>query len=410
MRVLGIVSEYNPFHNGHLYHLKKSMEKTKADYSVCIMSGNFLQRGEPALFDKWVRAEAAVKNGIDLVLELPAVFACSSAEFFAQTAIAIFNGLGCVDYISFGSENGDIHTLYQVAEILAHEPDSYKELLKRNISKGITFPLARKIAINEMSALGEVLDTPNNILGIEYIKALIRTQSNITPLTMQRMGANYHDQEIQSNICSATAIRNKLQEQNNNIQFIRDVIPAPTFDILERNIEAGITPLYLADLYTFISYKILISDSSELGDVFSAVEGIENRISNIIRNARSIEDLIRLIKSKRYTQTSIQRLLIHILLGIKKYSMQKLILDKSCLYGRVLGFSSKGAQLIRYIKEKEINTIPLITNINKEVPPNSPISQLLHYDILASDIYHLASNRYNLYSDSDYVKKPFIFK
>lgn len=407
MRVLAIVSEYNPFHNGHLYHLKESIKMTNADYTICIMSGNFLQRGEPALFDKWIRTEAAIYGGIDAVFELPTVFACSSAEHFAKCAVQILNGLGCVTHISFGSEHGNLQDLLKIADTLAHPSETFKSAFKKHMDEGLSYAQSTQLSLGEMGHLLQVIDKPNNILGLEYLKALLLSKSSISPVTVKRKGAQYHDASIGDNICSATAIRNQLK-QNQTFDQLSEVIPSSVFNHLQTSISGGAHPLFLSNFFQLIRYRILTAGLEDLKGIYSAKEGIEHRILTYIRKSENIEALIKNIKSKRYAQTSIQRLLIHILLNISKQDISSI--TDSCLYGRVLGFSPKGSELIRYIKDSQCHTIPIISNINKEVPKNSNIHHLLKYDIAASDLYHLVLNPSTIYSNSDYVKRPIIKK
>lgn len=410
MSILGIIAEYNPFHNGHLYHLQKAQALSGADYTVCIMSGNFLQRGEPALYNKWIRSEAAVKNGVDVVLELPAAFACSSAEFFSKAAVSILNSLGCVTHLAFGSESDNIDLLYQTASLLANESHHYTQALKSNLSKGLSFPHAREISLKAIGCQnqGNILNQPNNILAIEYLKALIRISSRIKPIAVKRIGAGYHQASIDEKISSATAIRKQLQKSNNNIESLSHVLPFYTYQIMQHCLSNYIKPIYLSDLFELLQYQLFISTPDDLKRIFSVVEGLENKILNKIRFANNMNTFINHIKSKRYTQTAVQRLLVHILLSLSKKHMNYFNTHSDCFYGRILGLSSKGSHLIRTVKKKETHAIPIITNINKEVFPDSSVAKLLRYDIIASDIYHLISGDYDLYKDSDYVKMPYI--
>ena len=412
MKVLGIIAEYNPFHNGHLYHLNKSVEISKADFTVCVMSGNFLQRGEPALFDKWIRAETAVKNGIDLVIELPFIFSSSSAEYFSKGAINILDRLGCITHISFGNEKGEIDDLYSIAEILSYEPDSFKYHLKNNLKKGYSFPYSREISLNEVTEgldIQNVLSTPNNILATEYLKWLIRIGSGIEPIAIKRYSADYHDLSIKNSICSATAIRELLIKNKKEYDILQNVVPSPTYETITNYAKKGISPLFKTDLWHLIQYKLMTTPSEELGEVFSASEGIENRLLNQIYNHKTLDDLISHVKTKRYPLTNVQRLLIHTLIGLSKKDMRSFE-ENDNLYARILGFSCKGTQLLRNIKESDSTTLPVITNINKEVSPDSPFYSLLEYDVISSDVYHLASGKYNMYNESDHVRKPYIHK
>jgi predicted nucleotidyltransferase len=217
MLVNGIIAEYNPFHNGHQYHMNVAKEHTGADYTIVVMSGNFVQRGAPALLDKFKRAEMALRGGADLVLELPAYYAASSAEYFATGAVAILDKLGVVNHLCFGSECGDTETLKQIAAILSQEPDEYVELLRDYMREGMSYPAARTTALLQyapsFSKYRDVFSSPNNILGIEYIKALLRRNSAITPVTTLRVGSDYHDIRLGIHQSSARAIREALKDE-----------------------------------------------------------------------------------------------------------------------------------------------------------------------------------------------------
>ena len=225
-KVLGIIGEYNPFHNGHLYHLEQSKRMTGANYTVAIMSGNFTERGSTALINKWSRTEIALNNGIDLVIELPVLYATSSAEGFAEGAIKILNSLKVVDYISFGAETSNIDILQEIANILYAEPKNYKALLAQELNKGLSFPKSRENALmlylnNEKYS--NIISSPNNILGIEYIKALKKLKSNIKPISIARFEAGYNDTSYTGNIASATAIRNIVK--NGGFDILKRLLP-----------------------------------------------------------------------------------------------------------------------------------------------------------------------------------------
>ena len=236
--VLGIIAEYNPFHNGHLHHLIESKKITNSDYTIAIMSGNFTQRGEVSIVDKWEKTRMAINNGIDLVIELPTLYAISSAENFASGAIKILNSLGIVDFLSFGSESNDISLLDDIANVLAFEPAQYKTLLSHELARGESFPKARENAVmmylNDVRRFANVLSSPNNILGIEYLKSLKRQKSKIQPITIKREGAKYNDTKVPHNsrYASATAIRN-LCKSTDDITPLQKFIPETSFDILE---------------------------------------------------------------------------------------------------------------------------------------------------------------------------------
>lgn len=404
MKVLGIIAEYNPFHNGHLYHLQESKIITDADFTVCVMSGNFTQRGIPAMADKWIRAQSAVKNGVDLVLELPFPFACNNAEYFAKGAVEILNRLGCVNYLSFGSEAGSLTCLQGAASHLAIESAEFKSCIKEFVDKGISFPKARYEAMRKYAgdACAEVLKDPNNILAVEYLKQLQLLKSDIKPITVKRYGTSYHEENFVENIGSATAIRKKMEE-GKRLDDLSYYIPKESYDAL-KEFNNGVYVSF-DEFFKLALYKMLLSSPEELGNIFSATEGLENRLINAISKANNMSSLTKMVKSKRYTVTRIQRLISHILLELDKDSFNQII-QQNIYYGRVLGFNKNGAKLIRYIKNSELNTMPIITNIKKEVPIESSIWELLNYDINASNIYNLGSYG-EIYTHSDFVKKPF---
>ena len=240
-KVLGIIAEYNPFHNGHLYHLQESKKQTGSTYTVAIMSGNFTQRGSTSIIDKWSKAEIALYCGVDLVIELPVLYSISSAENFADGAIKILDSLKVVDYLSFGAETADIPTLQQIAEVLYTEPRKYKTFLSHELRKGLSFPKARENALmmylNDIRRFTNVISSPNNILGIEYLKALMKYKSNIQPVAIHRSSVGYNDLEYTDNMASSTAIRNIIK--NNGFDVLRNVIPEPSYSILIKNIKQG---------------------------------------------------------------------------------------------------------------------------------------------------------------------------
>lgn len=400
MKVLGIIAEYNPFHNGHLYHLRESKELIGADFVVAVMSGNFVQRGEPALLDKWNRARIAVENGIDLVIELPFAFACNNSEMFARGAIDILNGLGCVTHLSFGSEEGELTGISQIAEYITQENEEFKEALKDSLNSGYSFASSRERAINTVLGLdlSTVLRGSNNILGIEYLKQLKYTKSTIIPITIKRKGPEYNEDKAYGEIASATHIRNLCRVRED----VAGYLPVQTFNAMNNYDKLA----DVEDFYKLLRLNLLKMSREELGRVYAVNEGLENKILKNIVHSNNYGELIAKTVSKRYTETRIKRILIQSLLGLNKEIFNNIINEK-INYCRILGFNPKGAELLKQVKDRECNTLPLLTNINKEVKDGDPINQLLHFDILASNIYHLAADR-DLYLNSDYVKKPFI--
>lgn len=421
MKILGLIVEYNPFHNGHLYHLKKSLEITNSTHSIAVMSGNFLQRGEPALFDKYKRAEMAVSNGVDLVVELPTLYACQSAEIFAHGAITLLNSLNCIDSLCFGSEHGDIDLLVEISKILINEPDKFKTLLKRNLDEGILFALARSKALSEYmlnhtnlnideNKLNDVLSTPNNILGIEYIKSLLKHKSTIRPYSITRIQADYNSETIESNICSATAIRKALKEYN-TLNSISNVVPIKTFELISKCIDNNFNPMF--DEYYFDTIReLVIRDLNILNSYFDVNEGIENKIYKSVFSCKNIFELQQSIKSKRYTLTKVKRILNNILLGITKDDMNTVKNIMKLPYVRILAFNDKGREIIKQIKlNSEIKIINKFSNVNFE--DDKVFETLIKYDIKATNMYNIPYYKNNmnlLKGPMDYYLSPVYIK
>ena len=404
-KVIGIIAEYNPFHNGHLYHLQKSLQMTHSSYSVAVVSGNFTQRGSTSLVDKWAKAEIAIKNGIDLVLELPLLYSISSAENFAEGAIKILDSLKVVDYLSFGSESGDISTLNMIADILYKEPKAYKNILSHELSKGLSFPKARENALlmylNDIRRFSNVLSSPNNILGIEYLKALKKLKTPITPITIERYNAGYHDTSYNGNVASATAIRNIVK--NNGWDILRKVVPENTFSTLLENIKVGHVVPDLSVFEKQIIYNLRKMSIQEIAELPDVSEGLENAIKNAANSCNSVVEFLNIIKSKRYTNTRIQRILLYALLGITKKDMA--LSKKAIPYVRVLGFNNKGKYLISEIA-KANPKLEIITSVKKymDTSNNKNSKHLLEKDIWATNVYTLGYE-YDSWNNLDYTHK-----
>ena len=417
MNLLGLIVEYNPFHNGHKYHLEKSKEITNATHTVAIMSGSFLQRGEPALFDKYTRAEMAVKNGVDLVIELPTLYACQSAEIFSHGAVATLNSLNCVNSLCFGSEEGNIDILQTISEILVKEPSDFKTTLKNFLDEGIVFPVARSKALYEYiknnhllelseDELQQVLNSSNNILGIEYIKSLIKLNSSIKPYTITRIASKYNSTDIESNICSATAIRNSLKD-NTDLKLIENVVPLHTFNEINHKINTNFNPVFDYMFYDLLSSTI-IRDVDNLTKYFEVNEGIENKIYSNVFTSKNLEELINSTKSKRYTMTKIKRTLNNILLGINRDDVIKVKGLDRVPYIRILAFNNKGREIIKKIKTS--SDIEIITKFSKISHVDDPIfDTLIKYDLKSSNMYNLIyykNNRNLLKGPMDYYLSP----
>lgn len=404
-KVLGIVCEYNPFHNGHLYHLEQSKKMTGANYTIAIMSGNFTQRGSTSLIDKWSKAESAINCGVDLVLELPVLYATSSAENFAEGAIKILDSLKVVDYISFGAETSDTDILTKFADILYKEPKKYKTLLSHELGKGLSYPQARENALlmylNDIRKYVNIISSPNNILGIEYIKALKKYKSNIMPISIARFESGYHDTGYTSNIASATAIRNIVK--NGGFDILRQLLPAPSYSILMNNIKQG---HIIPDLSVFekqIIYNLRKMDVTEIAELPDVSEGLEFAIKKAANSCNSIVEFLNIIKSKRYTSTRIQRILLYSLLGITKKDMA--LSRKQYPYIRVLGLNNRGKFLISEIA-KANPKLEIITSVKRFVDNNSNknFKIMLEKDIWATDVYTIGYE-YDSWNHLDFTKK-----
>ena len=386
--ILAIISEYNPFHNGHLKHLNYSKQLTKADFSIAVISGNFVQRGDTSIIDKWSKAEIALKSGFDIVIELPTLYAISSAENFAEGAVKILNSLGIVDYLSFGSELGEISPLNDIANLLYREPKELSVLINQFSRTGLSYPKARELAL--MQFLGghtkhkQALNSPNNILGIEYLKALKKYRSNIKPITIKREYSEHNSKTIKQGIASSTAIRTLLEKKKN----VHTLVPFETYEIIEKLSQEGkiITNLSIFEkeiLYTL--RRMTIQEIAALPDVS---EGLENRIKMAANNCNNLNDLINNIKSKRFTQTRIQRILLYALLNISQKDMN--MSRRTTPYIRVLGFNKHGKKIVSAIAKANPKT-HVIISVKKfmENSNDNRLRNMLSKDILATNIYTL---------------------
>ncbi len=357
MKVLGIITEYNPFHNGHLLHINKAKELTGAELVIAVMSGNYVMRGEPAIVGKKARALMAIENGVDLVLELPVYYATRSAEFFAYGAVSMLEACGIVTHMCFGSELGRLEPLAEVAEILANEPPEFKEELKIQLKKGLSYPAAREAALSAFTAAEpDVLKNPNNILGIEYLKALIRLNSSIMPCTLKRTLSQYNSLEINGSNASALAIRKAVFE--NKLSEVKAVMPFSAFEIFKKELEGRGGPCCLDRLSQILHYVIATKSKEQLSCILDVNEGLENRIVKMAEANFLISEIIQNVKTKRFTYTAIQRAILHITLGLNKEDFANSVLPP---YLRVLGFSPRGRLLLSEIAKNASS--PLLTNL-----------------------------------------------
>ena len=403
MKICAIVAEYNPFHNGHKYQIEEIKRKTDADIIIAIMSGNFIERGLPASFDKWARAKMAIENGIDIVIELPTLYATASAEYFAHGAVSTLDKLNCVDYIAFGVKNEFEELFNKISNVLTYEPDEYKEELTKELNTGLSFPAARSKALqkyfkNEYNPdlVEEIMQDSNNILAIEYLKALNRNHSTISPIFIKRTGTDYNSLEINNGICSSTAIRNILK--NDDLKTLDEVMPENALKILKEEIDYGKIPMQLENFEKEIMFSLRKISSEDLAKIADVGEGLENVIKKSILSSYDIETLIENIKSKRYTRTRVQRILLHVLLNINEDLLKEYRDDPQ--YARILGVSKNGKNLLSQVTNA--SSIPIITSVTKFInDANDKQKKLLQLDIEATNIYTLGyqvsnNKKYNL--------------
>ena len=418
MSVVGLVVEYNPFHNGHLYHLLESKRATNSKYSIAVMSGNFLQRGEPALMDKWSRAKMAIDSGVDLVLELPFIFASGSAETFSNGAITLLDSLNVVNSVCFGSELGDVSLLEDISDVLLDEPSEFQIYLKEFLDTGVSYPKARSMAVSSFFSdkkhkdfieIESVLASPNNILAIEYIKALKKIDSTIKPFTIKRTSSNYHDTNISGSIASATSIRDSFFK-NKDLLEIKNVVPKHTYrymsDFLDKNNNFN-------NLEWFTEILLYLFRTMPYDNIFNIVdvgEGLENRILRSFNNYNDLNTILKDIKTKRYTLTRIKRILIYALIGLNKDNFKKLS-SVGPKYIRVLGANKNGLYLLGEIKSK--SNLPIISKFsNYERLNDKDLNKMILFDKKATDIYFtgLSAFNSNVNMNLDYLISPYFLK
>ncbi|WP_456398438.1 nucleotidyltransferase [Mesoaciditoga sp.] len=389
MKVLGIIVEYNPLHNGHLHHLKSAIKMTKADYVIAVMSGNFVQRGEPAIVDKFARTRMALKAGVDVVFEIPTIYAIQDASGFATGSIWTLNAMNIITDVVFGSESNNISALSKIADLIIDEPEEYRKRLKKHLKEGLSFPNARRYAICESipDVNSEEIKQSNNILGVEYLVALKKLNSKIKVGTIRRIGASYNSNSIASPIPSATAIRRAIFEK-------RELKGMPSFsvNILEEEFKKGRGPLFLENFFEIAKIKMLMLSRDGMETLYGFNEGIAKRMMDNL-DKPSLEAFLSSVKTKRFTLTRIKRRILYTLLDVKR----DLVLDSNEFgpqYLRVLGFKERGRKVLRKISDR--CSIPLISNLSRfnefldKRSVNVPLArEQMSLDVKATDLYSL---------------------
>lgn len=377
MKVTGLITEYNPFHNGHLYHIQQAKELTGADAIIAVMSGNFVQRGAPAILSKYLRATCALLSGVSAVIELPVCYSSASAEYFAMGAVSLLNKLNCVDAICFGSECGDITVLEEIAEIITEEPDTYRVALKDALKSGLSFPSARQQALKKNEA---ILSLPNNILGIEYLKALKRLDSHIKAYTIPRIGAGYHNRSIEGTIGSASGIRANIDD----FQRIQHQLPTNCHSLIQEAYHSCF-PVHSNDFSLLLKAKLLTETSDSLMNYADVSRELASRIINRRNDFINLEQFCETLKTKEVTYSRISRSLFHILLGITKQDVDRYLRSGFIFYARILGFRQADASLLGLMKQQ--SQIPLITRLSQRKDLDFPGRAMMDTDLYASDLY-----------------------
>ncbi|MBB6455012.1 putative nucleotidyltransferase [Salirhabdus euzebyi] len=364
MKACGLIVEYNPFHNGHVYHLESSKKKTNADCVVAVMSGNFLQRGEPAILDKWHRAEAALQTGVDLVVELPYVFAVQHADLFAKGAILTLDALQ-VDTVCFGSEQGDITPFHNAYSHFKQNEGNFTYQLQIGLKEGLSFPEASRRAYEQINLTTNELNLsqPNNILGFSYVKSIFDLKTSLKPETIQRTKSQYHDEEIENQIASATSIRREIISSKNLSEKAKSAIPLSTYHAFLTYLEKTSVLHHWEHYFTLLQHTVWTLDLETLRTIHGMEEGLEYRLKKTVNHAESFQHWMELLKTKRYTWTRLQRMFVHLLTMTTKLEMESIHMLKSIPYIRILGMNEKGRQ---YINERKKNLdIPLVSKLQQ---------------------------------------------
>ncbi|SDD48045.1 nucleotidyltransferase [Sporomusa acidovorans] len=395
MNVVGMIVEYNPFHNGHLWHLTEAKRIASAQFAIGVMSGHFLQRGEPSILDKWSRANMAVQAGVDLVIELPTVFSVRSAQYFATGGIQLLARLGIVSHVCFGTETPDLAGLISVAHALNKK--NVIRIMRENMKTGQTYAASLAAALALTTDAASLAQTPNNLLAIEYLRAIETYAPSLQPLPIQRLSANYHDTGINASIASATAVRTTLLKDGILIPGSPawKAVPPGSAKQINDLVLLGKAPVTLTALSDIILAKIRTMNINEIAALPEVNEGLHNKISAAALQATTAQQLLFQIKSKRYTLTRLQRIIIYALLGITKEKLSAFD-QTGPLYIRILAFNDNGRKLLKEIRKQAL--VPVITKTSQFLTSKqrqhknlSTLQEMLAYDIAATDIYMLGS-------------------
>ena len=423
MKIVGLIAEYNPFHNGHRYHIEQAKKITGADHAVVVMSGDYVQRGIPACMPKRLRAEMALKCGASAVFELPVCYATGSAELFAEGAVSLLDRLGIVDTLVFGSECNDLESLSQIADLLVEEPELYRTVLRFHLKNGASYPMARQEAVsaclrgNDCSFL---LNDPNNILGIEYLKALKRQKSRIIPYTIARRGAHYHDPDLHDSYSSASAIRSLLaysgsavhidhagQPESSGIHHIlgelEHQVPESCLELLKDHHRIQY-PICQNDFSLILKYKLLNKKPDSLIRYMDVSQELANRICAQLNHYFHYQQFCELLKTRELTQTRVNRALLHIMLGIKKKNVAAYTSDHFHYYAHLLGFRKDSEKVISAAARH--GKLPLLTRLYDAGHLPESGQKMLTQDVLASNLYtSVVTDKYKTAFKNEYNQR-----
>ena len=403
MKAVGITAEYNPLHNGHVYHLREARSLTNADAVIVALSGDFVQRGKPAVTDKWSRTEHALRSGADLVIEIPVLHCLGNAGQYASAGVRLLESLG-VCHIAFGSESGDADVLMRTASFLKENKIELEEKIRLLGRQGYSYPSAREIAFRKLGGNEDelrILNNPNDILAIEYILNMKKAH----PIAVRRLGAGYTQGEDRYELFQSAA---GIREMLINGKDISGHVPECVRDCLSIQLTPDIARERDARLFDMMRYAVLAVSPEAIDDCPSGGEGLGNLAISEVRTAESLDHLIKQMKSRRYTYTRISRLLMQVLLGINRssYYSENGTVCPGPSYVRILGFNDTGREYLSETKNKGTCSLPVLTNINKEKHAlNSFAADMLGLDVHAVDVFNLISDR-NISENSDYRKHP----
>lgn len=455
MKAAGIIAEYNPFHKGHQYHIEETRRKTGADYIIVVMSGDYVQRGEPAIADKYMRTQMALSGGADVIIEMPSLYAVASAEYFATAGIGILDQLGCVDYLSFGSEWADVEDFSAYATLFLEEPEEYKQLLQEQLKMGKNFPEARAFAAGKMlfdskpEQAMEFLKEPNHILGLEYIKALKRRNSSIEPVIIKRKCNHYHESELTEGYSSATSIRKAIyhyykkqyspvfydnEKFSNNEKNDRNkgcteqlksgkqshadekIYTEQIDNICEKALCGDYLPFIESffkknfvtweDLMPYLDYTFLLKNKV-IGKYFGMNLDLARRFQKIFEPGLSFETLIERLHTRQITDAALRRVLLHIVLHMKYYPFLEEAKDIPIPYARILGFSKKASPLLKEIRAKARIDIIQRPAEGKKIYANGSLqAQIYNMDIRSADLYEqIAARKAGRKAESEFTRQ-----